>query len=123
MEFINLTEHQINVLNAQDEVVLSLPGAAKENVLRAKVQYSPVGEYNGIQTFESTFGALVNIPPERAEYQDQVMYICSLIAAQAMRGVGRKDICSPGELVRYPKDHPVEALRGQPRGCRGLVIG
>ena len=51
------------------------------------------------------------------------MYVCSLIAAQAMRAAGRRDVCSPGELVRYPKDHPVEELRGQPRGCRGLVIG
>ena len=56
MEFINLTEHQINVLSSNDIVVLSLPGAAKENVLRACVEYRLVGtDERGFDVFESAF--------------------------------------------------------------------
>jgi hypothetical protein len=118
MRFINATEHEIKVLNG-DYVVLQLPAAEKSAVVRCAVKYVQVGQDEMVELFTSNFGELINVPP----VQEDTMYVCSLIAAQAMRAIGRRDVCSPGELVRYPRDYEVPELQGQPRGCRGLVIG
>jgi hypothetical protein len=62
---------------------------------------------------DTEFGDVENIP----EPQPGVLYVVSLLAAQALAKVGRFDFVSPGRLVRY-MDGP---RKGQAFACRSLV--
>lgn len=51
---------------------------------------------------------------------DGVRYIVSAIVAGHPAAAGRTDLLVPAEQIRYPADWPVEAQRGQVRGCRSF---
>ena len=88
---INLTPHEIVVLNDQNEVVFKLPS---EGVARCKTEKTVVGYLNGIPVKKTRFGAIEGLP----QAQKGVAYIVSAITAQA--AVDRDDLYIVEDTVR-----------------------
>ena len=100
----NLTPHQIAVLGANGETLAVLPPSGQ--VARVSMTRELSGEVCGLPVFRSVAGAVVGLPAE----QDGVALVVSALVRLALPG--RRDLYSPGELVR--------GNDGQPVGCRGL---
>jgi len=106
MNFINLTPHTNSVCNASGEVVLALPASGAV----ARVASSSVSRESGLGfDFNSVSYGEVSGLPDAAE---GVMLVVSAMVRSALPG--RKDLASPGELVRNSE--------GQPVGCKGLNL-
>jgi len=100
-EIINLTPHDI-VVNG-----VTIPKSGQ--VARVGVKNTPVGQINDCFTcFVQETGEVTGLP----ETKDNTIFLVSLAVRNALPD--RKDICSPGELIRDEK--------GQPVGCNGLVF-
>lgn len=101
---INLTPHVVNVLSASGKLLAAFP--ADGTVARVSVTRVQAGELAGLPVFRSEFGAVVGLP----EPTPGVAFVVSALVRLALPG--RRDLYSPGELVR-------DAV-GLPVGCRGL---
>ncbi len=104
--FVNLTPHQITVVN-EGQVLLSLPPT--EELARVKTTDIVIKEFNSIPMYQVLFGIVENGPP--AAYDPNVLYIVSRITAEALQ---RKDCVVPHGLARD------EA--GQIIGCKGFAF-
>jgi len=99
MKIVNLTPHDIVLMNEYDRVQVTLPSAG---VARAKVDIIPVGtlvlDGEFIPLVESHYGEPVDLP----EPAEDVAYIVSLVTAQAAREHGRTtdDLLLVQKLVR-----------------------
>ena len=103
---VNLTPHEINIYDENGKNLLAkLPS---EGVARCSVQSRIVGWDLTIPLFSSTIGEVTGLP----EHDPEKIYIVSLLVRQALPN--RRDIASPGELVRDENGNPI--------GCKGLVI-
>ena len=102
VEFVNLTPHQLNVHDNQGNVI-TLPSSGK---VRLSTEYKKVETVHGIDIFTCEYGEIEGLP----EPQDGKIYVVSGLVKQAVPN--RRDVVSPGELVR--DEH------GRPVGCRGL---
>jgi len=106
MNFVNLTPHTISICNASGSVVLALPASGSV----ARVASSSVSSPSGMGfDFNSVSYGEVSGLPDAAE---GVILIVSAMVRSALPG--RKDLASPGELVRNAE--------GQPVGCKGLNL-
>lgn len=105
MRFQNLTPHVLNILDEEGEQVLALPS---EGVARCAVAQRVVEEHDGVVLFAQEFGEVEGLP----EPEEGTIYVVSLLVRQAVPH--RRDLASPGQLVRD------EA--GQPVGCKGLAV-
>ncbi len=107
IKIINLTPHPVNILDDQNNVILSIPSAGE---LRLPEQAVPAGEIevNGlhIPVVLKTISPSASLPP----VVEGTFYIVSLPAAQAAR---RPDFLVPDQLVRDEKGVVV--------GCRRLA--
>lgn len=106
MDFINLTPHTINVCNDDSEVVMTLPASGR----LVRVARSAVSRPSGFGfNFNSvSYGEVSGLPDE----VEGVVLVVSLAVRSALPD--RKDLASPGELVRDAE--------GQPVGCKGLDL-
>ena len=104
---INLTPHRISIIDPDTKEVAHVPPSGSvARVAMSRLRINDLAP--GVAVFATSFGALEGLPPAEAG----VVYLVSLVVAQAAAKQGRVDILSPGELVRGPD--------GQPVGCLGL---
>lgn len=104
MKLVNLTPHSITVVGSSGEPLAVVPPDG--TVARVSVTREVAGEVAGLPVFRSTFGAVVGLPSP----VDGVAFVVSAMVRLACPD--RRDLYSPGELVR--------GADGQPVGCRGL---
>lgn len=102
---LNLTPHALNVHDLNGSVTTFPPSGT---VARCSSTTTQVGEANGFPLFSTTFGEVVGLP----DPQDNVLLVVSALVRQAVPN--RKDVASPGELVRDEAGNPV--------GCKGLTV-
>jgi len=102
MKFINLTPHAIT------EVLSGRTFPASGEVARVAAAFVLLGEVGTVPLFRRTFGEVTGLPAQ----QSGVTLIVSALVAAA--NPGRKDLVSPGDLVR--------GADGQPVGCKGFVV-
>lgn len=100
----NLTPHEIRILSSTGEEILRLPPSGA--IARVGQTREIVGTLEGVPIHRSAYGAVLGVP----EAVDGVALIVSAMVRLALPG--RRDLFSPGELVRDSA--------GQPVGCRGL---
>lgn len=106
MNFINLTPHTISICNANGEVALALPASGAVARVASSSVSSPSGfgfDFNSV-----SYGEVSGLP----DATDGVMLVVSAMVRSALPD--RKDLASPGELVRNAE--------GQPVGCKGLNL-
>lgn len=104
MQIINLTPHTINIHDTDQKHVLTVES---NGLARCDVAKTQIGNAGNIPLFETKFGDVTGLPDEQA---DDTIFIVSLLVRQAVPN--RKDVFSPGELLRNED--------GQPIGCVGL---
>lgn len=106
---INLTPHEIRVYplgyTLMDDAVVLPPSGQVARVTMTPVLADVIGP---IDLVRNTAGPVTGLP----EPVDGVLYVVSALVRLATPH--RKDIASPGELIRD--------TNGQPIGCRGLVV-
>ena len=100
---INLTPHMINVLHA-DGSISNIPS---NGLARCAEQRIAVDSVNGINLYAVSYGEVSGLP----EQVDDTFYIVSMPVRLALPT--RKDLLSPGELVRDQD--------GKPIGCKGFA--
>jgi hypothetical protein len=100
LKIINKTPHPVTVAGYTCE-----PDAEPARCTAQTVQ---VGDLAGIPLFQTSYGDVYGLPPER----DDTVYIVSAITAQAVRGK-RRDCYIVAETIRDDTGRIV--------GCRGLA--
>lgn len=101
VEFINLTPHTVNEITTGN----SYPS---KGIARVEVKETKKCLLNNVPIYYVDYGNVMDLP----EPKDLVFYIVSLMVKEALPN--RKDLLSPGELVRNSE--------GQPIGCKGFRI-
>jgi hypothetical protein len=104
MKIVNLTPHVVNVV---DEGACTLPPSGQ--VARVSSTTTEVRRVNGIPCSAVSYGEVQGLP----EAEEGTLYIVSALVRAAVPH--RRDVASPGELVRDPETK-------QPIGCRGLAV-
>ena len=116
----NLTQHSISVFAADGKTLLvTVPPSgevARVSVSRVETGVVPIeadaaallrhDPLAGIPVFVGTYGAVTGLPAQALG----TIYIVSAMVRQAVPT--RRDVLSPGELIRDAAGHPL--------GCRGL---
>lgn len=105
MPFINLTPHDVNLLNEDNEVILTLPKC--DEPPRLKEETVVVGEVNGFPITKTVFGVVSYMP----KAVKGVYYIVSRLVLLACPK--RKDLFSPNEIVRDENRKPL--------GCKSFT--
>jgi hypothetical protein hcinC1_00210 len=105
---LNRTEHSVKIFNT---IGVETPDMVLEQYtgepIRVSYESRKVGVIEGIDIYKNVYGEVTGLP----EFKKGVYYVVSAMVRQALPG--RKDLLSPGQLIRN------EA--GQPIGCLGLV--
>jgi hypothetical protein len=106
MQYINLTEHSVKVVNGDNVQVFEPSG----QVARISTNPVKVGEdtEKGIPFFKTSYGETTNLPPAKNE----TYYIVSALVR--IGNESRKDLLSPSSLLRDSK--------GVVIGCKGFDI-
>ena len=104
MTLVNLTPHAINMI---------VDGDVKETIVssglaRCSVMSNVVGQINGYNVCENTYGEVVGLP----QPQEGTIYIVSALVAQAVKGL-RTDVVVVDKTVRNES--------GQIIGCTGFA--
>ena len=114
---INLTPHAVTIFGTDGVPVISLPPSgqvARVSVTRERVGDIGLGDgLGGVPAYRSTYGEVTGLPdasPTAGE--DTPWLLVSALVRLALPG--RRDLVSPGELVRDGA--------GQPIGCLGLEV-
>ena len=102
---INLTPHSISVWSDAETHVVTIPASGL--IARVSVSRTLLRVVDGVPIYATTTGDVVGLPGGA----DGVSLIVSAMVRCALPG--RKDLLSPGDLLRNDK--------GQPVGCLGLV--
>ena len=117
--FINLTPHNINILE-DDAVKMVIPPNGKS--LRIACEFVEVRKQYDVTMYRAEYGDFVlvenantdnrtlGLPPRIPDF----VYIVSGQCLEALRDLDRNDFAAPGELVRNEN--------GQPIGCKGLKV-
>ena len=103
MNLVNLTPHRINVMDAHGSIVTIEPSGevARLESHSTEVGIVPLDNPNTeIVLYEKDLGIVMNVP----EPKENTLYIVSMAVASALR---RKDVVSPGELIRDDEGKPV----------------
>jgi len=108
IKFVNLTPHQINIVNEKGEIILSIPPSGK--VARVTARPVKVGEISGIPINKVEYGDIEGLP----EPQKGVIYIVSILVLQALKskGIQRNDVLAPDT-------NPYSVVRDE----QGRIIG
>ena len=102
MQIINLTPHTINI-HSNGSVTNVTPSG---NIARVSTNYQHFNTVSGINIYNCVYGDVDGLP----DSQDNAIYIVSGVVKSAVPT--RKDVMSPGELIRDDS--------GKPIGCNGL---
>jgi len=102
--FVNCTPHILNIHTVGGVAVFAPSGF----VPRLEVSRQEAGYIDGIPTVRPTMGKTIGLPAP----SEGLTYIVSALVAEA--NPDRKDLASPGELIRNGE--------GQPIGCKGLCV-
>lgn len=105
-KFVNLTPHEITLVDNNDKVIATFPPSG--NIARVSAKTIRVASINHIPISATSYGEVEGLP----ESNDDEVYIVSSLVAQ--RCQGREDIFIPNESVRDEK--------GRIIGCRSLGI-
>jgi len=105
MKIKNYTPHPINIVDAENNSVLSLPS---EGIVRLKASTEPAGTIAGIPVTRTVFGQPEGLP----EYSDGTFYIVSQIVKSALPQ--RNDLLVPAEVVRDAAGNII--------GCKSLGV-
>lgn len=104
----NRTEHEVRIFNT---IGANIPDKVLEQYtgepIRVSCESRKVDTIEGIDIYEVVYGEVTGLP----EFKEGVYYVVSAMVRQALPH--RKDLLSPGQLIRNEK--------GQPIGCLGLV--
>lgn len=105
---INLTPHEISIVNEEGNVIKVFESAGVARAAQNDVQ---IGMLEGIPIIETTFGEPVDLP----EYSQGTYYIVSALTAKAASLSGRstRDLLLTGKTVRNSD--------GQIIGCQALA--
>lgn len=108
MKIINLTPHEVNVLDSLGRSWMNFPS---EGVARAKESSVVVGDFIGIPVVEKAFGEPEGLP----DYGEDTFYIVSVVTANAAKAAGRttEDLLITADPVRDPQ--------GRILGCRSFA--
>ena len=105
---LNRTEHSVKIFNT---IGVETPDMVLEQYkgepIRVSCESRKVDTVEGIDIYENIYGEVTGLP----EFKEGIYYVVSAMVRQALPE--RKDLLSPGQLIRN------EA--GQPIGCLGLV--
>jgi len=101
---VNQTPHVLNIHTPSGVVEVAPSGS----VARCAVFSEAAGSHEGVPLTRTTMGKVEGLPSP----QPGVLYVVSMVVRAACPE--RKDVASPGPLVRDEK--------GQPCGCQGLVV-
>ncbi len=105
MNFINCTPHPIQLLDSDNNLMISLPKG--EVIPRLSQSTKQVDVVNGISITETQFGETQDLP----ESQDGVLLIVSRLVLSA--NPNRTDLVVPNELVRDGSGNII--------GCKSLA--
>ena len=105
MNFINCTPHPIQLLDSDNNLMISLPKG--EVIPRLSQSTKEVDVVNGISITETQFGETQDLP----ESQDGVLLIVSRLVLSA--NPNRTDLVVPNELVRDGSGNII--------GCKSLA--
>lgn len=106
MRIINCTPHELKLFRPDGSVV-TIPKPSGP-AARVAATNTVVGEIDGVPLFHTSFGAVESLPSP----EEGVLLVVSLLVRAACPT--RKDLASPGELVRD--------AGGNVTGARGLVV-
>ena len=106
MNIMNLTPHDLNVVDAHGDVKVIVKGG---QVARVATTRSEAADVAGFPTSVTTFGEIEGLP---APQPDTIYIVSGMVAA---RCGDRDDVLAPGELVRD--------ATGAVIGCRGFSRG
>lgn len=105
---LNRTEHKVTIFNT---IGANIPDKVLEQYkgepIRVSCESRKVGTIEGVDIYENVYGEVTGLP----EFKEGVYYVVSAMVRQALPH--RKDLLSPGQLIR--------SEAGQPIGCLGLV--
>ena len=107
VKLVNLTPHEVVVLNDANNVVLRVPPSGQ--VARVSAQEKVVGTINGVPLVKTEYGEVQGLP----DPQQGTIYIVSLLVLQAMAGK-RSDLVAPNTSPT-----PLGAVRD----AQGRIIG
>ncbi len=103
MEIVNLTPHEVKVLDDDDNVIATFPSVG---VARARQHDVPAGEIESIPVVKTEFGEVSGLP----EPTEDAVFIVSRITVEAAQAQGR----STDDLL---------VTSGAVRDSRGRIIG
>ena len=108
MEIVNLTPHEVKVLDDDDNVIATFPSVG---VARARQHDVPAGEIESIPVVKTEFGEASGLP----EPTEDAVFIVSRITVEAARAQGRTtdDLLTTSGAVRDDQGRIV--------GCRAFA--
>ena len=108
MRIVNLTPHEVKVLDDDDNVIAIFPSVG---VARARQHDVPAGEIESIPVVKTEFGEVSGLP----EPAEGIVYIVSRITIEAARAQGR----STDDLL--VTSGAVRDSQGRIVGCRAFA--
>jgi len=109
MKVVNLTPHDVNIVNEAGEIIASFPKSGI--VARVATTKQVVGEIDGIPIKAVKYGAIENLP----EPDGESMFIVSMVVASAASA--RDDLICPDTAP----DATVRDKNGQITGVRNFA--
>lgn len=108
MEIVNLTPHEVKVLDDDDNVIATFPSVG---VARARQHDVPAGEIESIPVVKTEFGEVLGLP----EPAEDTVFIVSRITVEVARarGLNTDDLLITSGAVRDDQGRIV--------GCRALA--
>lgn len=104
--FINMTPHEVNILNADNSLFLTIPPSGKQ--ARLAVSTVEAGVVNGVRLSKTVFGEVQGLP----EQVENTYIIVSQLVKNGQPD--RTDLLVPAEVVRD--------LKGNIIGCKSLGL-
>ncbi len=107
MKLVNMTPHALNLFDetGANQIVTLAPSG---QIARVAVKNEKIGEAAGVPLYAAVYGAVEGL----LEPEEGTIYVVSLLVRQALPD--RKDLASPGELLRDAE--------GKPIGAKGLSV-
>ena len=105
---VNLTPHAVTVVLPSGDTVTLPPSGTVARCSTCSTSSEVVEEVNGIPVSRVSYGEVVGLP----EATEGTMFVVSALVRSAVPH--RKDVASPGDLVRDAGGNVV--------GCKGLVV-
>lgn len=112
MNIVNLTPHDITIMNQNKEIVAVIKKSGKVARLETVSEITRIAD--GVPFFSTKYGIPICLGEngEQVQFPEQKANIIYIVSDLFRAGYERRDLWQPGELVRDEE--------GQPIGCIGL---